>query len=389
MRKILFIQSVFDSGGVSKSLLNLLSVIDKKKYSADLLVFYNNGDLHDIIPDGINVLESSEFTPFLQKWYSSCIELLRRGFVVASIFRFFSAIVSRISVGKGAQMLVRILPPLKGEYDIAVDYGGQTLLYYMVDRVRARKKISFFHNDYEKWRYYEDVDRKYFYKVDTIFTVSKGCVEAMKRVFPEHARKILLMENISVPGILEKMSQEAVADGLSKDEFSVLTLGHVCKRKGSGLALETAKILKDRGVSFKWYFLGTCQDEHYYAELVKKLGLEDNVVFMGMRKNPYPYIEQCDLFVLPSKYEGKSIALDEAKLLCKPIVVTNFSTVWDQFEDRVNASICEMNPECLANAVKELLDDKSMRERYIEYLKSHRIDNSSNVKILYRQFDEI
>jgi len=84
-----------------------------------------------------------------------------------------------------------------------------------------------------------------------------------------------------------------------------------------------------------------------------------------------------------SQYEGKSIALDEAKLLCKPIVVANYSTVIDQFTDHLNGSICERNVESATKAIIELLENEILRQNYIEYLKSHIKDNSEEITKIY------
>lgn len=89
----------------------------------------------------------------------------------------------------------------------------------------------------------------------------------------------------------------------------------------------------------------------------------------------------------PSQFEGKSIALDEAKLLCKPVVVTNFSTVHDQFKDKVNATICEMNPVAIANAIETLIKDKALCEKYVSCLKTHQTDNTSEISKIYELVD--
>ena len=118
--------------------------------------------------------------------------------------------------------------------------------------------------------------------------------------------------------------------------------------------------------------------------LIKEKGLEENMIFVGVQSNPYPYMYLSDIYVQPSRYEGKSISLDEAKILCKPIVVTNFSTVGDQFVNGKNATICEMNGEAVANAIVELMNDSSLRESYQKYLDTHIVDNSSEVNKLYK-----
>ena len=121
--------------------------------------------------------------------------------------------------------------------------------------------------------------------------------------------------------------------------------------------------------------------------MIEQWSLQDTVTFAGITPNPYPYIKSADIFVHPSQFEGKSIALDEAKLLCKPVVVTNFSTVHDQFKDKVNATICEMNPVAIANAIETLIKDKALCEKYVSCLKTHQTDNTSEISKIYELVD--
>ena len=116
--------------------------------------------------------------------------------------------------------------------------------------------------------------------------------------------------------------------------------------------------------------------------------IEDEIIFLGVRTNPYPYIRESDIVVHPSKFEGRSIALDEAKLLCKPIVVTNFSTVGDQFTNGHNATICGMNPQSIASSILELITNHERRQIYVENLKAEAHDNTSEIEKLYNIFDD-
>ena len=125
-----------------------------------------------------------------------------------------------------------------------------------------------------------------------------------------------------------------------------------------------------------------------FKDLINQLDLTENIIYLGMHSNPYPYLKRADIYIHPSQLEGKSIALDEAKILCKPIVVTNFSTVKDQFEDRVNASICDMNPNSLSDAIIELLEDEYLKNKYKKYLCSHLIDNSNEINKIYQIIED-
>ena len=265
------------------------------------------------------------------------------------------------------------------EHDLIVDYGGQQILYYMVDKLKGKCKVSFFHNDYSKWPYYYKADRKYFPQVDRIFTISQVCVDALIQYFPSCKDKIGIMENISSPTLISSMAKEPVElPDADNGTITIATLGHVCRRKGTDLSIEAAKLLKSRGIIFKWYLIGKVMESDL-VDRIKSEGLMDTFVFLGIKKNPYPYIAAADLYVHPARYEGKSIALDEAKILCKPIVVTNFSTVHDQFENNVNSLICEMNGEDLADKIKLLIDDVSLRKRLETNLHENIVDNSCEV----------
>ena len=389
-KKILFIIGILDTGGVSKSMLSLLNVIDKEMYEISLLTMNNSGTFNSQIPTGVRILSDSRLTA-LTYGFSGVKDLIsfRKGIgfhpllAILSLIRFVLSFIDKSLAGI---FLARIMPKITEEhFDLIVDYNGQQDLYYMVDKLNGKQKITFFHSDYRKWRYYEKADRKYFGKVDGIYTISEECVFALKEVFPEYTDKFHLMENISSPSLINKLADELIEPTLTKKQhdFIIASLGYVSIGKGSELAVQVAKKLKEVGISFEWWFIGGVTNDWDYQGFVKKNGLEDNVKFLGVKANPYPYLKRADLYVHLSKFEGKSIALDEVKVLCKPVVVTNFSTVHDQFEDRVNASICEMTVEDATDKVTELIHNASLRQSYIDYLKQHIVDNSNEIEKIY------
>lgn len=371
------------SGGVSKSMSSLLNTVDTERFEVDCFILSPNGIFMDSIPKEINIISDPKTALFFSSFPSNVLQLLKKGYFITAFYRFLAALLMKINKGWGGYLLSRRIYRIEKTYDLAVDFNGQHQLYYLIDFIQSKKKVTFFHSDYEKWPYYYSMDKKYFPKSDAVFTISEQCCESLKKYFPDVHEKIYLFENISSIDLIEQMAQEKVEDPLTTDVLSFITIGHISEAKGSGLALRAAQLLKAKGIEFKWYFLGGMSDADFYTSLVEELKLEDEIVFMSLRKNPYPYIKQADLVVHPSTFEGKSIALDEAKILCKPIVVTNFSTVYDQFEDRVNASISEMNTEALAKNIQELIRDENLRNGYIADLKANRKDNSSEVEKLY------
>lgn len=390
-KKVLFIIGTLQSGGVSKSMVSLLNVWDRDKYETSLLLCCKEGDVFSkYLPEKINVI----YNPIIEHvmgGFSSAKWLFLHGHILLSIGVLFRLFLSRVSKSLSGELIAKMMPIVSNEhYDLIVDYGGQQLLYYMVNKLRATRKITFFHNDYSKWPYYYKADKKYYPKVDNIFSISKTCTDALKKYFPDCADKVSIMENISSPNVIHSQAKDFTNE-LSellqgyKDEGNTIlcTVAHFCRRKGGNFTIESAEMLKKQHIKFKWLFVGKVLEEDL-CYLIKEKGLEENMIFVGVQSNPYPYMYLSDIYVQPSRYEGKSISLDEAKILCKPIVVTNFSTVGDQFVNGKNATICEMNGEAVANAIVELMNDSSLRESYQKYLDTHIVDNSSEVNKLYK-----
>lgn len=415
MKKILFIIGALDSGGVAKSIVNLLNAIDREKQEVHLQVMSaGDGPFAQYIPEDV-IIHRNPITAWLLAGFGGVWQLLKHGHLLLALGSLLRMALSKIDKPSAAWLLAQMFPelpvpsstvtpvsrsktltietcnlklettdPLKHEaylnpetsealkpetlsssslWDVIVDYNGQQDLYYMVDKLKGKKKITFFHSDYHKWPYYERMDRKYFPKVDAICTISEQCVQSLKEVFPEVAEKVKLVPNISLPSMIYKLAEERVE--MPPLHGTVLvTVGHVCYNKGIDLINEASKILKQKGIDFSWILVGSTDGAEKYIEEIKYSDLKDNIYLVGVQSNPYAYMQRADIIVHPSRFEGKSITLDEAKILCKPIVVTNFSTVNDQFEDGANASICDMNGFSLAEAILTLITDDVLRDHY-------------------------
>lgn len=384
-KKILFILGVLDSGGVAKSLVNLVNTVDRKAYDVSLLLVSNTrGPYKELLPADLKILRNDVLSAVGS--IKGLKYLFLHGHFILAVGTMLRLLVACFSKSWSAYIMSRLMPAIPGYYDLIVDYNGQQQTYYMVDKLRGRKKVAFFHSDYSKWPYYYKMDKRYYPRLDAVFTISPICVDALKRFFPEQKDKIHLFENISSLKVINKLAEEPI-DIKSSAQWKFLTVGHICKNKGMDLAIEAAALLKEEGLDFVWYFIGNTAELSTFMPLVEKYGLQDNFVFLGLKSNPYPYFKMADIVVHPSLFEGKSVTLDEAKLLCKPVVVTNFSTVGDQFENGVNANIVEMNPKSIANGIMDLVSDNIKRQKYTAWLQANSHDNVNEVDKLYKLFD--
>ena len=379
-KKILFIISNMESGGVSKSMSSLLNVIDTNRYDVSVFITNPTGVFMELIPNTIKVIEDKKTQYIFSVFPENLKLLLKNGYFFSFFMRILVAFLMKINRGMAGWILSRMIFRIQEEFDLAVDFNGQHQLYYLVDFVKAKKKVSFFHSDYTQWDYYYAMDKRYYPKMDKIFTISPTCVASLQKYFPQVQDKIELFENISSPQLINSLSE---AFSVELAENSIVTIGHLSKKKGTPLALEVARILKIEGFVFKWYFIGENSQDQDYQAIIKQYGIENEIVLLGLKVNPYPYVKATKVIAHLSEFEGRSIALDEAKILEKPIVVTSFSTVLDQFQPNITATICNFDAQEIAKAIKELLLNQEVRNRYSSNLRLHNVDTTNEIQKIY------
>ena len=389
-KNILFIIPSLGAGGGEKSLINLLSQFDFNKYNVDLFLLNHNGLFMDFIPKEVNVINIPEDVKVFNKnLKESLIESLSNGKIKLAYSRLMFCIKNRINtVGKGEQYawkyLRKAIGKLDKRYDAAIGYLEKTSNYICVDCVQADKKIGWIHNDYRKLDLDKEFDKKYFKKLNYLITVSEECESILKSEFPEEKNKIKLIYNIVSKKAIETLAQEKLdEDEMPKDKINILSIGRLHEQKGFDMAIEACKILIDKGYTVCWSIIGEGVEREKLELLIDKNNLKESFKLLGLKSNPYKYIKACDIYAQPSRYEGKSVAIDEVKILCKPIVVTNFSTVYDQIENNVTGIISKMNSNGICNGIEELLINHKLKNKIVMNLNSLQLGNEDEIKKIY------
>ncbi|MBM6876156.1 glycosyltransferase, partial [Fusobacterium mortiferum] len=187
--------------------------------------------------------------------------------------------------------------------------------------------------------------------------------------------KLKVIYDINNPNIIEKMAKIGEKLPKTNKHLNLLTIGRFTWQKGYDLALDACKILKEKGIKFKWYVIGKGTLRKEIEEKVRKMKLEENFIFLGVTSNPYGYIKSSDIYVQPSKHEGFGLAIAEARILNIPVVTTEFDSVYNQMVQRKNGIVTPMNGEGVANGILELIENKQLRYEIIEYLKNEKKGN--------------
>ena len=195
-------------------------------------------------------------------------------------------------------------------------------------------------------------------KVDVIAAVSEACRTTFIRQLPQFADRVTVIENILPEALIRRQAEAfAVADEMPNKGIRLLSVGRYCTAKNfDNLPDICARLVKD-GLDVYWYVIGFGPDEGLIRQRIAEAGMEDRVILLGKKENPYPYMAACDLYLQPSRYEGKCVSVREAQLLGKPVVITRYPTSASQLTDGVDGVIVPLDNEGCAAGIASLLRD--------------------------------
>ncbi|MGG0185169.1 glycosyltransferase [Bacillus rhizoplanae] len=390
-KNILFVINNLNCGGAEKALISLLETINYSMYNVDLFLFKHEGLFFSKIPQQVNLLEEPfEYRYFDMPMKTASIECIKKGRVDIALARLCAGYIFKSEQNRARceqriwKYVSKSLGRIDKNYDVAIGYLEKNPVYFCIDKVKAKKKIGFIHNDYGELGMDSDIDMGYFAKLDSIVTVSGECANALKERFPMYKKKVKVMYNIVSPNMINKMSLEKI--DMKDKGTKIVSVGRLNYQKGFEMAIEACKELRSDGYKITWYVIGEGEEKAHLEKMIEENDLEGKFILLGIKENPYPYIREADIYVQPSRFEGKSIAIDEAKILHKPIVVTNFSTAKDQIKNKENGIIVEMDPHAISGGIKELIDNKELRNKLIDNLSKEELGTESEIEKLYTLF---
>lgn len=393
-KKILVVQGSLQAGGAEKATVSFLNTLPQERYEVDLMLSSRTGLFYKQVPEWVNIIDAPY--PF------NCLAhkpVDWRFYIKHSPFMWVKKVIrTYIAKHQSKFHLIQSLwkqwrddiPVFDKEYDIA--YGGQEgcANYYIIDNVKANRKILWIHSDYEKLKYVDDFDRTYFKRASVVATMSPKARDILQKHFPESADHIWFLENITNGSMIRKMAAEEINDDRFKlvEGVNLVSVGRLSLPKNFGRAVRVASVLKKRGVVFHWTIVGEGPLRSTLESQAKELGVDDVVSFIGLRSNPYQYVSKSDILVVTSDYEGRSIAIDESQVLGIPVITTNYPTAKDAVVDGETGLICDMTPEAIADAVMRLESDKSLYAHICQSLECKKDGNVKEIEKYFKAFGE-
>ena len=393
-KKLLFVIPTLRIGGAVKALVTLLKALDPKRFDVDLFLFERGGELEGDVPEWVTILPENKITRAMTleiRYYFR--DLLReRRFAAASRrlgITFRAALRSKLHKKPRFSWTTvsRHVDPLPDRYDTAIGFLEGVTDFFVLDKVEADKKIGWIHTDFSK-RVILPEDISYYCRFDKIATISPACKAAFETAVPGTCGRVFVVENLVLPEDVRARAEEPIPIAWDKNVQHLITLGRLETVKGIDLAIRASRILVDKDIPIQWHVFGEGSKKEMLEQMIDELCLQDCFILEGTTPNPLPFLKAADVFVQPSRQEGKSIALDEAKLLGKAIVATNYLSVEDQIVNNETGVITGMEPKQIADGIEKVLSDPALRCRLESNCRQLESPHSQILEKFYGLLDE-
>jgi glycosyltransferase involved in cell wall biosynthesis len=355
-KSILFHYSVLNVGGAEKSVLRLTKLLSDKGWDVTLVLTTGGGKLEGQIDSRVKVhhlrsaaaggkfkkekgLQKLKYIDDLMLYMLFWLEGVLKSF--AFLFRSYDA---------AAISLHGLSPKFVCRY------------------VRAKKRFHWIRNDLS----IADSDGKaannihqYHAYIDKYICVSQTALNSLQKIFPETCTKSLVIPNVIEA---EQMIMDATlqTDPLAeyRNSLKVITVCRLFdKAKGLLRMVRVHKRLSDEGIDFMWFVVGGGPDHKKLQMAIDKAGLSSKMILLGSKENPFPYFKAADISATLSYYEGLCGAVNEAKVMGKPVLATQFSGINEQIVNEESGLIVANNENAIFEGLKRMLSDRNLRSK--------------------------
>lgn len=406
MKKRIFISMHYmELGGAEISLIGLLQAIDYSRYDVDLFLHAHRGELMQFIPDEVHLLPEVKEYSMIEK---PMVQVLKEGYFRVIFTRLkakwqFQRYMRRKGITESAasfqyigDAVTPVLPTLEhlGEYDLAISYLNPHNI--VRDKVKAKKKICWIHTDYTRIDINVEQELFVWSAYDHVMSISPDVTKTFLQVFPSLKDKIVEMENILSPTFVRSRAEDFDAsEELEKygKGIRLLSVGRFCEAKNYDNVPDICRRINSSLSTFhsslpvRWFLIGYGGYEDLIRQKIKETGMEEHVIILGKRSNPYPYMKACDIYVQPSRYEGKSVTVREAQMLHKPVVVTDYPTAKSQVQKDVDGVIVPLENESCAQGMADFIRNRELQSHIVKYLQQHDYGNMAEIEKIYKLFD--
>lgn len=382
-------------GGSTTSLLSILYNLDYSKYEVDLALAFYSGDWMSDIPKQVKVLEP--IYQYQEKKERYIHRLLSpRYMIVRGISKMMELLDGYPARGQQflEMMDVDFYRDLEKEYDVAIAFlEGQTCKY-VANHVKAKEKITWVHVDYKEARICAKYDIPSLEKYKHIIHVSEKCLNSFTEMYPGFADRCSVIENILSQARLRHLAEELTEDlMIDEKKINIVTTCRITYyQKGLDRTLDifSKMVEEDTELHNKihWYIIGNGPDYEDFKQRIKEKNLEAIITVLGPQKNPYKFYTKMDCFFLPSRYEGKPMAVTEALMLGLPVIVTEYSSAKEQIQNGIEGKVFDNSEKGTEEALRYIIAHRDEMNTMKQFILQKDYSNVEEMKKIEALLDE-
>lgn len=392
-KKIIILMHYMELGGAEMALLGLLHALDPKRVDVDLFVYSHQGPLMNYIPKYVNLLPENKSYAMIERPIKDAIMKGQIGVAFGRLLaKYRHAKYRKQHPAEGDDISIMqyignavtpFLPEINPytEYDLCISF----LIPHNIgiSKVNAKKRLAWIHTDYATVDINAGQELPIWAGYDYIASISEDVRKSFLNIFPSLADKVMPIENVMAKDYILSKAEEIDVKGEFKGSLNLLSIGRFCTAKNYDNVPDICRRLVEKRLDLKWYIIGFGGDEALIRSRIMEADMQDRVILLGKKENPYPYIKACDIYVQPSRYEGKSITVREAQMLGKPVIVTNYQTAKSQINEGVDGVIVPMDNEGCAEGIYDFVMNKSLQASIVSYLNTNDFSNLAEVNKIY------
>lgn len=396
--KILFVNTQMSTGGIATSLVNLCENL--KKYpdiEVDVLLLNQvNGDTRYNISDNIKILNVRN--KYLELYTKSLKKISEYSNIVEKLNVLIMKVIRKVLGPENIiKLIFKSIPKIYG-YDIAISYRNDEyhkdpyVIYgcndFVLQCVSSRKKIAWIHSDLDRNGFTYSICKDKFKEFNYIVNVSAGCKDRFDKIIPEYKDKSKLVYNtFNYDEIINKSTEFNPYKNIDDNIIKLVTVGRINhEQKRMDRILEVCNKLREQHITnYIWYVVGDGPDAYKMQLDIDRLGLNENIILVGKKSNPFPYMKYADCLVMTSEYEAYGMTLVEALILETPIITTNHIAAEEIVSIGVNGYISENSSSGIEEKVKMILENPKKLELLNINIKNQNIDKN----IALNQFLEL
>lgn len=387
-KKIIIVGHAMRLGGVETSLVGLLKSLDYSKFEVDLFLYLHDGEFMEFIPKEVNLLQQNKFYASLMLPIAQNTPMLILCKLMAKTYSYFYRRLNQIN-GENFVYFTNLhhiahwfLPNLNTkEYDLGISF--LTPHFTIANKVNTKRKIAWIHTDYSKYALDCMNELKMWQSFDYIASIGEDSAKTFSQIFPKLADKLMVIENI-LPKEFVLQRSIAFEVNFEKECVNLCSVGRFTYPKNFDSVPEITRYLLNQQVNVKWYLIGYGGDEDLIKAKIKEYNVEEQVIILGKKANPYPYIKACDIYVQPSRYEGKAVTVREAQTLANPVVITNFSSANSQLKNGIDGVILPLESKAFAEELKCFIKDTELQEKLIQNCQNRDFSNQKEIDKIYK-----